>query len=251
MPLTCHLSEQLTPGAIFTGMTSPCGRGYNGAEMPGPRKYSSYAIMYELNSREFRKRLGLFPEELRYYVILANSIIGAENAKRVAGTPAAVIKDGEEFVEKLLGMVDPEQDSLFREVLETYLVETIKDELRYCCPNCARFEECLDIESLAVGGLFERRVNGEETAELKQEIVRQVDVALERTPHVDTDMAHRLCEKFSHQYSASDIGEVFGRYAEIAAVLRHSFGIDYRKIQQKMVLLNMEFCGNNAAPEDR
>jgi hypothetical protein len=210
--------------------------------MPDLRKYSSYAIMYELNSREFRKKLGLFPEELRYYVILANSIIGAENAKRVEGTPPAVVRDGEEFVEKLLGMVDPERDAAFREVLETYLVETMKDELRCYCPNCARFEECLDIGNLAVGGLFARRVKGEETAELKQEIVRQVDAALQRTPHLDTDMAHRLCEKFCHQYSAAGMGEVFGRYAEIAAVLRDSFGIDYRKIQQEMVLLNMEFC---------
>jgi hypothetical protein len=211
-------------------------------EMPDLRSYSSYAIMYELSSREFRKKLGLFPEELRYYVILANSIIGAENAKRVEGTPGAVIKDGEEFVGKLLSMVDPEEDAAFREILETYLVETMKDELRCCCPNCARFEECLDVDNLTVGGLFERRVKGEETVELKREIVRQVDAALERTPHVDTDMARLFCEQFRHQYSLSGIGEVFGRYADIAAVLQASYGIDYRKIQQKMVLLNMEFC---------
>ncbi|MDA8241253.1 MAG: hypothetical protein M0Z67_12905 [Nitrospiraceae bacterium] len=218
--------------------------------MPDLRKYSSYAIMYELNNREFRKKLGLFPEELRYYVILANSIIGAENAKRVEGTPGAVIKDGEEFVARLLGMMDPGQDAAFREVLETYLVETMKDELRCCCPNCACFEECLDIGNLAVGGLFERRANGEETEELKKEIALQVAAAFERTPHVDTDSAHRLCENFRHQYSASGIGEVFGRYTEIAAVLRDTFGIDYRKIQQEMVLLNMEFCERNM-PGDR
>ncbi|MGE5299801.1 MAG: hypothetical protein ACM3MB_02425 [Acidobacteriota bacterium] len=219
--------------------------------MPDLRKYSSYAIMYELNNREFRKKLGLFPEELRYYVILANSIIGAENAKRVEGTPAAVIKDGEEFVAKLLEMVDPGQDAAFREVLETYLFETMKDELRYCCPNCACFEECLDIGNLVVGGLFERRANGEETEELKKEIALQVATALERTPHVDTDSAHRRCENFRHQYSASGLGEVFGRYMEITAMLRDTFGIDYRKIQQKMVLLNMEFCERSTPPGDR
>jgi hypothetical protein len=217
--------------------------------MPDVRKYSSYAIMHELNKREFRRKLGLFPEELRYYVILANSIIGAENAKRVSCTPEAVIRDGDEFVAKLLSMVDAEKDAVFREILETYLVETMNDELRCCCPNCAGFEECLDIARLEVGGLFERRVNGEETEELKQEIVRQIDAALSRTPHIHTDKAHLLCPDFRHQYSASGIGEVFGRYAEIAAVLRDSFGIDYRKVQQKMVLLNMEFCEKNRPPE--
>ncbi len=198
--------------------------------------------MHELNNRELRNKLALFPEELRYYVILANSIIGAENAKRVAGTPTAVVRDGEEFVAKLLSMFDPEKDAVFRDVLETYLVETMKDELRSFCPNCASFEECLDIDKLTVGDLFERRANGEETEELKQEIVRQIDAALSRTPYVHTDKAHLFCADFRHQYSASGIGEVFGRYAEISAVLRDSFGIDYRKVQQKMVLLNIEFC---------
>jgi hypothetical protein len=220
-------------------------------EMPDSNKYSSYAIMHELNKREFRKKLELFPEELRYYVILANSIIGAENAKRVAGTPRAVIKDGEEFVSKLLSMVDPEKDAAFGEVLETYLIETMRDELRCCCPNCAAFEECLDIGNLSVGSLFERRVKGEETDDLKREIARQIDAALSRTPHVDTDTAHRLCEDFRHQYSASGIGEVFGRYADIASALQASYGIDYRKIQQKMVLLNMEFCEKEAGRGDR
>ncbi|HSB30716.1 MAG TPA: hypothetical protein VLD55_03855 [Candidatus Sulfobium mesophilum] len=215
------------------------------------REYSSYAIMYELNSREFKKKLILFTEDLRYYVILANGIIGAENAKRVAGSPAALIKDGEEFVGKLLSMVDPGRDVAFKEILETYLVETIKDELRCCCPNCERFADCLDLENLAIGGLFKRRVIGEETEELKQEIVRQVDAALKRTPHVDTDRAHRLCKDFRHQYSASDIGEVFGRYADIAYSLQDSYGIDYQKIQQQMILLNMEFCDKNTAREDR
>ncbi len=220
-------------------------------ELPELREYSSYAIMYELNSRGFRKKLSLFPEELRYYVILANSIIGAENAKRVAGTPEAVVSDSEEFVEKLLSMVKPQKDAAFKEILETYLIETMKDELRCCCPNCSRFLECLDIGNLAVGSLFKRRAKGEETDELKKEIVRQVDAALERTPHIDTDMAHLRCENFRHQYSATGLGEVFGRYSDIASTLQDSYGIDYRKIQQKMVLLNMEFCERNTAGEDR
>ncbi len=198
--------------------------------------------MHELNKREFRKKLVLFPEELRYYVILANSIIGAENARRVAGTPEAVVRDGEEFVGKLLSMVAPEQDAAFREVLETYLIETMNGELGCCCPNCRRFDECLDLGNSPVGALFERRVNGEETEELKQEISREVDAALGRTPHLDTDEANRLCERFRHQYSAEEIGEVFGRYAEIAAELQGPFGVDYRKIQREMVALNMAFC---------
>ncbi len=219
--------------------------------MQKPSEYSSYAIMYELNKREFRKKLGLFPEDLRYYVILSNSIIGAENAKRVAGTPGAVIKDGEEFVGKLLSMLDPGENAAFKEILETYLIEAIKDELRFCCHNCVRFSECLDIENLTVGGLFQRRVHGEETEELKKEIFRQVEAALKRTPYINTDMAHRLCQDFVHQYSASGIGEVFGRYAGIACSLEGSYGIDYRKIQRKMVLLNMEFCEKTGAREGR
>lgn len=219
--------------------------------MPGLREYSSYAIMYELRNREFKKKLGFFPEDLRYYVILANSIIGAENAKRVAGTPDAVIKDGEEFVGKLLSMADPGLDAAFKEALETYLVETIKDELRCCCQNCLGFAECLDIENSAIGALFQRRVHGEETEELKREITRQIDSVLKQTPHIDSDMAHRLCADFRHQYSASGIGEVFGRYAEIASVLEASYGIDYRRIQQMMILLNMEFCEKTGAREGR
>jgi hypothetical protein len=117
----------------------------------------------------------------------------------------------------------------------------MKDELRYCCPNCAKFNKCLDPENLSVGLLFQRRVNGEETDELKKEIELQIQEALKSTPHIDSDNAHRLCSDFSHQYSASDIGEVFGRYSDIAAELGNSFGIDYGRIQQEMIALNMDF----------
>jgi hypothetical protein len=219
--------------------------------MPDNNRYTMYAIMHELNNRAFRKKLDLFPEELRYYVILAISIIGAENAKRVKSTPGAVVKDGEEFVSKLLALADPGKDGAFAEVLETCLVEMMRDELRCCCPNCAVFEQCIDIDNVPVGDLFERRVRGEESEGLKQLIVRHIDATLSRTPYVDTDMAHRLCGDFRHQYSASGIGEVFGRYADIASALQASYNIDYRKIQQKMVLLNMDFCEKASAGEGR
>jgi hypothetical protein len=205
-------------------------------------RYSFFAVSYELNKREFRRKLGLFPGEMRYYVILANSIIGSENAKRVVETPEAVVEDSRKFVEKLLSLVNPEADDGFRGVAETYLIETIKDELKFACQNCENFSKCLDLENLTVGLLFKRRANGEETEELKREIALQVDHALKRTPYVDTDRAHELCKDFRHQYGASGIGEVFGRYSDIAAELHKSFGLDYRKIQQEMIEINMEFC---------
>jgi hypothetical protein len=210
--------------------------------MSGTETYSFYAVSCELNKREFRRKLGLFPAEMRYYVILANSIIGSENAKRVAETPQGVVKESGEFVEKLLSMVSPEADEGFREVAETFLIETLKDELRFCCPNCGNFSRCLDLENLTVGLLFERRANGEETEEIKKEIALQVDQALAKTPYIDTDNAHRLCRDFRHQYRASGIGEVFGRYSDIAATLQKSFGLDYGRIQKEMIEINMTFC---------
>jgi hypothetical protein len=65
---------------------------------------------------------------------------------------------------------------------------------------------------------------------------------LKSTPYIDTDMAHELCKDFRHQYRASDIGEVFGRYSDIAAELHKSFGLDYGRIQKEMIEINMEFC---------
>jgi hypothetical protein len=217
--------------------------------MSETKTYSFFAVSYELNKREFRRKVGLFPEEMRYYVILANSIIGAENAKRVAETPEAVVEDSREFVEKLLSMVSPGGDDGFREVAETYLIETMKDELRFSCPNCENFGKCLDLEKLTVGLLFKRRASGEETEEIRMEIALQVDQALKNTPYIETDMAHELCKDFRHQYRASSVGEVFGRYSDIAAELHKSFGLDYGKIQKKMIEINMEFCEKNGGRE--
>jgi hypothetical protein len=209
--------------------------------MSDNKTYSSYAVLCELNSREFKKKLDLFPAELRYYVILANSIIGAANAQRVKETPEAVVRDSKEFVSKLLDIAGPEQDDTFREVLETYLVETMRDELRHSCSNCTGFNRCIDLENLAIGPLFRRRANGEDTDELRKEIGLQIEDALKNTPYIDSDNAHKLCKDFRHQYSASNIGEVFGRYSDIAAELRDSFGTNYNRIQQEMIALNMAF----------
>jgi hypothetical protein len=213
--------------------------------MTDNKTYAFYALSQELNRREFRKKLDLFPAEMRHYVILANGIIGSENAKRVAETPEAVVEDGREFVAKLLGLVGPEPGDGFSEILETSLVETMKDELRRCCPNCENFCKCLDLDNLTVGSLFARRANGEETAELKKEIETHIENALLHTPHIDTDSADELCGDFRHQYPASRLGEVFGRYSEIAAELRDAFGINYGKILQAMILVNLEFLGKS------
>lgn len=210
--------------------------------MSETRTYSFYAVSYELNKRDFRRKLGLFPEEMRYYVILANSIIGAENAKRVAETPGAIVRESDEFAAKLLSMGSPSEDAGFREVAETYLVETMKDELRFSCPNCENFWECLDLENLTVGRYFKRCANGEETEEIRKEIALQVDNALKATPYIDTDSAHELCDRFRHQYRPSVIGEVFARYSGIALELQGAFGLDYAKIQKNMIAINEEFC---------
>ena len=209
--------------------------------MEETKTYSSYAVMHELNRREFRKKLDLFPAALRHCVILAAGIIGAENAKRVKGTPAAAVKDGEDFVAELMEIVRPEQDDAFVGVLETFLIETMKDELRFCCSNCSNFDACLDLDHLSVGHLFKERSEGQDSDELKREIAIQLDHALLRTPHLATDSAHIFCKDFRHQYTASSIGAVFNRYTDIAAGLQHSFGIDYKKIQQEMISLNMDF----------
>ncbi|MBI5847352.1 MAG: hypothetical protein HZB31_05280 [Nitrospirae bacterium] len=207
------------------------------------KTYSSYAVFQELNRREFRKMLALFPDELRHYVIASAGIIGAENAKRVAETPEAVVKDGADFAAQMLAIVNPGQDEAFRRVLETYLVYTMKGELRYCCSNCSNFNICIDLANLAlsVGHLFKKQSEGQDSDELKREIALQLDSAFQRTPYLETDKAQLLCKEFRHQYTASSIGDVFNRYADIAAELQHSFGLDYRKIQQEIIALNMEF----------
>ncbi|MEW6117121.1 MAG: hypothetical protein AB1553_09505 [Nitrospirota bacterium] len=203
--------------------------------------FSQLAILYELNDRELKRKLTEFPEELHYYVILASSIIGAENSKRVKETPPEVIQSSEEFASKLMELTSAIPDTTFRNILETCLIETLKDELRFNCPNCRDFNRCLDLEHLPVGDLFQRRVQGEETEGLKKEISAQIAGALKKTPHIATDEAHLLCRDFVHNYSSTSVGGVFGRYADIAAALRQDFGIDYAKIQQQMVELNMQF----------
>ena len=117
----------------------------------------------------------------------------------------------------------------------------MKDELKFCCLNCALFDRCLDMKDLPVGELFLRRVKGEETAEIRKDISREVEMALRNTPYVATDEAHRLCKDFLHQYNASNVGEVFGRYASIASSLQKQFGLDYKKFLQQMVSVNMTF----------
>ena len=57
---------------------------------------------------------------------VASSIVGAENAKRIRETPAGVTENSEEFVSKLLEITSFEDSDSFREVLGTYLVETLR-----------------------------------------------------------------------------------------------------------------------------
>ena len=199
------------------------------------------AILHEINKREFKNKLSGFSEELHYFVTVASSIIGSENAKRIRETPAGVTENSEAFVAKLLEITSFEESDAFREVLETCLVETLKDELKFCCLNCTRLNNCLDVENLSVGELFLRRVHGEETDELREAISREVEKALQPTPYVATDEAHRLCRNFIHQYNVSNVGEVFGRYADIAMTLQNQYGLDYKKFLQNMVSVNMTF----------
>ena len=209
--------------------------------MTDNKYYSLLAVLHEINKKELRSKLDLFPEDLRYYATVAGSIVGAENAKRIRETPAGVSENSEEFVSKLLELTSFEDSASFREVLRNYLIETLKDELKFCCLNCTLFDKCLDMENLPVGELFLRRVNGEETADIREDISREVEKALRNTPYVATDEAHRLCKDFMHQYDASNVGEVFGRYANIASSLQKQFGLDYKKFLQQMVSVNMAF----------
>lgn len=217
--------------------------------------YAVYAVLYELNRRELKKKLDRCPPERHYAVVLASSIIGAENAKRVAETPEAAVQAGNAFVAGLLEVAtpsaEPGQDLVFREVLEEHLIAGMKDELGCCCPNCAHFSACLDIGDGVLGRLFLRRVQGEETQDLKEEIARETGRALRKAPHLDTDDAAVLCGDFRHQYRISGIGEVFSRYAAIAQGLQDSFGLDYRKVQQAMILINMDFAAKNQGSEDK
>lgn len=203
--------------------------------------YASYAVLQELNRREFRRKLAPFPDEQRHNVMLSAGIIGAANARRIDETPAAVVRDGVNFAAELMAMIDPAQDDAFKGVLETCLIETMKDEMRFCCSNCSNFNACIDLENLAVGPLFKALTEGQDSDELKKEISLRIDTALLNTPYLEADDAQNLCKDFRHQSRASSIGEIFNRYADIAAELQQSFGIDYRKIQQEMITLNMDF----------
>ena len=210
--------------------------------MSGKRTYSLLAVLNELNDREFRRKLALVPAELRYYVMLGNAIVGAETSKRVQETPDAVVKSGGAFVSDMLHISAPHNDESFKEILEACLVETLKYELRFSCMNCRKFNECIDLENLSVGDLFERRVSGEETQELKDEISAHVSTALCRTPYLGVDDAHNQCKDFVHQYNAGSLGEVFGRYSDIAAALQREYGIDYGTVLRRMVAVNMDYC---------
>lgn len=203
--------------------------------------YSNIAVLYELNKREFNRKLALFPEELRYYVVLASSIVGNENSKRLKEIPPAVAENSKGFVEKMLELSSITPDSKFRGILETYLIEALKDELRFNCPNCMEFKNCINTDNRIIGELFQKRVYGEETDELKKEIRAEIEKALKNAPYIETDDAPAFCKNFIHSYSYTTVGEVFGRYSDIAATLVKDFGIDYIKIQQQMINLNMEF----------
>ncbi|MEE9524023.1 MAG: hypothetical protein V3V59_04640 [Thermodesulfovibrionales bacterium] len=204
--------------------------------------YSIYAILHELNGREFKKKLNGYHEEMHYLMILANSILGAENARRINETPEAVVKDSSQFVSKLLNVTDPEHEKNLTGILEEFLIETLKDELRFCCPNCVNFNTCLDIKNLAIGELFKRRVEGEENEGLKNEIRSSIDEALEKTPFLNSNDAQDQCKDFIHQYDVSSLGNVIGRYRDIASELQKKFDLNYNEVQQKMIEINMEFC---------
>jgi len=211
--------------------------------MSDNKRYSLLAVLREINKQEFMNKLALFPEDLRYYATVASSIIGTENAKRISETPAGVAENSEEFVSSLLEITGLDDSASFAEVLGTCLLETLKDELKFCCLNCIRFESCLSIEDLPVGELFLRRVNGDETAQLREEISREVESALHNTPYVFTDEAHRLCRDFIHQSDPSNVGKIFSRYTEIALTLQKQYGLDYQKFLRAVVSVNMVFFG--------
>jgi hypothetical protein len=205
------------------------------------KTYSLLAILGEINRRELKQRLESFPADLHYYATAAIGIIGTENARRMQETPEGVKENSEEFISKLREIMSLDDAESFREILETCLLETLGDELKFCCLNCKNFEDCLQIESLSVGDLFCRRTKGEETPELRDEISREVDLALRNTPYIASAEADRLCSRFVHQYKAGTVGEVFGRYGDIASALQKQYGLDYRKFLQKMISINMEF----------
>jgi hypothetical protein len=204
-------------------------------------RYSELAVLHELNARELRRRLSLFPEELRFYVMLADSIIGTENSRRMPETPVGVLQESEEFVAGLMQLAPDGADDAFRGVLLRLLVETLRGELRFNCLSCRVFNSCLGLANLPVGDLFRRRAEGDESPELRKEITVQVEAALARTPYIDSDNAHKLCGDFAHIYSRTSVAAVFGRYSSIGASLREEYGLDYGDLQKEIIELNMEF----------
>lgn len=211
------------------------------------KTFSLLAVLKEINDREFRNRLHDFPEKFHYYAVLAAGIIGAENSKRISETPSGVAEQSDAFIENLLNVTPVDDDKAFRELLEVYIIKTLESELRFSCVNCRNFEQCLDAENLSVGQLFKKRVYGDETAETRKEITLQVEKALRNTPYTDSDDAHLLCDRFKHQYTASNIGDLFGRYASIASGLSEKFGIDYRAFQQQIIEINTSFLKKTKA----
>lgn len=203
--------------------------------------YTFYAIIHELNGREFNKRLKRYPEDQHFMVMLANSIIGTEHAKRVTEIPETIVMGSDAFVSKLLQFTDNEKIYLLKEIFEELLIITLEDELRFCCPNCTRFRICTDIVNLNIGELFKRRVKGEESNHLREEIKSRISIALENAPYYDSDDAHEQCEDFEHQYDSSSLGNVFNRYRDIALDLHQRFGLDYGSFQQKLIEINMDF----------
>lgn len=96
--------------------------------MPDEKTFSLLAVLQEVNNREFRKRLEDFPEKMHYYALVASSIIGAENSKRISETPSGVAEQSKAFVSDLLNMKPVDDDDAFREMLEVYIVKTLESE---------------------------------------------------------------------------------------------------------------------------
>jgi hypothetical protein len=67
-----------------------------------------------VNKREVNRKLGLFPEELRHYVILANSFISSENARGWSRSPKLLSEIAVSLREKCFLLVTPEAGNGFR-----------------------------------------------------------------------------------------------------------------------------------------
>jgi len=112
------------------------------------------AILHEINKREFKKQALQISGGTPLFCNGGKQHHRSENAKRIRETPAGVTENSEAFVAKLLEITSFEESDAFREVLETCLVETLKDELKFCCLNCTRLNNCLDVEIFRSGNSF-------------------------------------------------------------------------------------------------